>query len=344
MPGSAGRRIVSPMLRRALLASLLLGCTGPPPDLAAHCPSRDEIECAIDVGGVLPLLEQGTTAGAEDGYSRSRCGVGGGVTVEDAAYRWTAPFDGTFRFSTEGSSFDTILSVRQGSCAGREILCNDDVEEGATHSALTLSLRECETVTVVIDGADATAVGAFTLRITASEALCSDGTDDDGDGLVDCEDSDCEGPRCTIDSGDWPPAWATFEVGVLEAVNRVRAEGASCGGEPQPPVPALTRDVLLEHSARLHSLDMAEQRYLAHESLDGRTLADRVADAGYEGSPIGENIAQGQGSVDEVMDGWMNSPGHCTNIMSPSYRAVGVGYAELEGGDGPRWTQNFGGR
>ena len=73
------------MLRRALLASLLLGCTGPPPDLAAHCPARDEIDCAIDVGGVLPLVEQGTTQGAEDGYSGSRCGVGGGVTVEDAA-------------------------------------------------------------------------------------------------------------------------------------------------------------------------------------------------------------------------------------------------------------------
>lgn len=323
--------------------ALLLACTSSPPDLAAHCPARDEIECAVDVGGVLPLMVEGTTDDGEGGYAGSRCGLGGGVAVADAAFRWTAPFAGHFRFSTEGSSFDTILSVRRGSCAGREIVCNDDVEDGASHSALTMPLGECETVTVVVDGADATATGAFTLRITASEADCSDGRDDDQDGLIDCEDPDCAGPRCSIDAGDWPPAWAAFEAGVLEAVNRVRAEGAVCDGVLQAPAPLLSRDVLLEHSARLHSLDMAEQRYLSHESLDGRTLGDRVAAVGYTGSPIGENIAQGQGSVDEVMNGWMSSPGHCLNIMNPSYRVLGVGYAEVEGGDGPRWTQNFGG-
>lgn len=331
------------MVRRLPIACLLLACTSPPPDPAAHCPARDEVECALDVGGALPATLEGTTIGAEDGYSGSRCGLGGGVAVEDAAFRWTAPFAGHFRFSTEGSSIDTILSVRQGSCAGREITCNDDVEEGATHSALTLELSDCETVTLVVDGADATAVGDFALRITASEGLCSDGADDDRDGLIDCEDDDCAGPRCTIDSGDWPPAWATLEAGVLEAVNRVRSEGATCDGVPQAPVPPLARDVLLEHAARLHSLDMAEQRYFSHDSLDGRTAADRVADAGYEGSTVGENIAWGQGSVDEVMNGWMNSPGHCLNIMSPRYRVLGVGYAEVEGGDGPRWTQDFGG-
>jgi uncharacterized protein YkwD len=129
---------------------------------------------------------------------------------------------------------------------------------------------------------------------------------------------------------------------VLEEVNRVRAAGAVCGGEPMPPVPPLERDVLLEHAARLHSLDMAEQGYFSHESLDGRRPADRIAAAGFMGTVVGENIAMGYRTVSEVMAGWLSSPGHCRNIMDPDFQFLGVGYAE--GADGTRWTQNFGGR
>ena len=52
--------------------ALLLACTSSPPDLAAHCPARDEIECAVDVGGVLPLMVEGTTDDGEGGYAGSR--------------------------------------------------------------------------------------------------------------------------------------------------------------------------------------------------------------------------------------------------------------------------------
>lgn len=340
--------MVCAMLARSLviLALFVGACTpSPGPDPAAHCPARDEVDCAIDLGGYLPASASGTTVGAEDYYDGSRCGLGGGLAIEDAAFRWTAPRAGHYRFSTEGSSFDTIVSVRRGSCAGREMACNDDATEGSGWSAVDLDLGECETVTVVIDGYDAEGVGAFALAITASEAVCEDGVDDDVDGLIDCDDPDCAGPRCEIIGGDWPEPWAALERGVLDAVNQVRAEGVSCDGVPQPPAPALERDVFLEQSARLHSLDMAEQRYLSHDSLDGRTVGDRVADAGFTGpGPIGENIAQGYATVEEVMAGWLSSPGHCLNIMNPSYHVMGVGYAEVAGAsDGPRWTQNFGG-
>ncbi len=335
------------MSARSLVASALLACCAcdaPPPDPAAHCPARDEVDCAVDLGGHLPARAEGSTLGGEDGYSGSRCGLGGGVAVEDAAFRWTAPRAGHYRFSTEGSSFDTTLSVRGGSCAGREVACNDDAAEGSTWSAVDLDLDECETVTVVVDGYDAEAVGAYVLAITASEAACSDGADDDADGLVDCADPDCFGPRCDVVNGEWPAAWTALERGVIDAVNRVRAEGTVCDGVPQPAVGPLERNAYLEEAARLHSLDMAEQRYLSHDSLDGRTVGDRVADAGFTGAgPVGENIAQGYETVEDVMAGWLSSPGHCLNIMNPSYHVIGVGYAVVEGGDGPRWTQNFGG-
>lgn len=321
-----------------IVSGLLVACEASDP--AGHCPARDVIDCATDVGGQVPQQLTGTTVDAADGYSGSRCGLGGGAAIQDAAFRFTAPRTARYRFSTEGSAFDTILSARMGSCAGREITCNDDAAEGSTHSVLQLDLEACTTITIVVDGYDGE--GAFALAITSSEASCSDGLDDDEDGLVDCDDSDCAGPRCSIQNDEWPEPWIGLEGGVLEAVNAVRATGAECDGVPQAPAPALERDELLEVSARLHSLDMIEQGYFDHTGLDGRSPFDRMAAAGFMGAgPLGENIAAGQRTVDEVMAGWMSSPGHCLNIMNPSYRVLGVGYAD--GSGETRWTQNFGG-
>lgn len=322
----------------AWLLAALAGCT-PEPDPAAHCAPRDALECATDVGGALPLVLEGSTAGAEDTFQRSRCGIGGGLAIEDAAYRWTAPRAGRYRFDASGSSFRALLSVRRDGCGGSELAC-DASEDGAS---VEVELSECESVVVVIDGSDGAGVGAFRVAVTASEGACDDGQDGDGDGLVDCADSDCAGPRCD-DPGAWPTAWVALEAEVLELVNQRRSEGATCGGVTFAPAPPLEHDVLLERAARAHSMDMAEQRYFDHQSLDGRMLDDRLGEVGYDGSgPIGENIAWGQATAAQVMDGWMNSPGHCMNIMEPGYRRLGVGYASVDGGDGPRWTQNFGG-
>ena len=317
----------------------LAACAGDGPDPAAHCPAREPIECATDLGGRTDTTVTGTTVGADDGGDVSGCGIGGGEAVEDARFRWTAPRAGRYRFTTEGSSFDTILSARRGSCTGREIVCSDDAD-GASHSTITLELAECDTLTLVVDGHDADGVGAFALSISGTlEAACDDALDDDGDGLVDCDDPDCASPRCDALARDWPDAWAALEAGVLEAVNAQRAAGAVCDGETMPAVPPLERDALLELAARLHSFDMIEQSYFAHEGLDGSTPPDRVARVGSEATGVGENIASGQTSVEQVMAGWMSSAGHCRNIMDARYRALGVGYAD--GAAGTRWTQNF---
>jgi uncharacterized protein YkwD len=160
--------------------------------------------------------------------------------------------------------------------------------------------------------------------------------------LVGCGNEPSSGcPEGDIECGSWPEEWAAFEEDVLDAVNAVRASGATCDGVPQPPVPPLERNVHLTQAARLHSLDMVEQDYLEHTSRDGRMMADRMAEAGFTGGfPIGENIAADYFTASDVMAGWMSSPGHCLNIMEPSYRVLGVGYAEARGET--RWTQNFG--
>ena len=300
------------------------------------------VTCAIDVGGYLPNRMAGDTLTGSDGYDRSSCGIGGGAGVEDAAFLFTAPHAGTYRFTTEGSDIDTILGVRDGTCAARELFCNDDAIEGEKWSALTMTLDECETVTLVVDGADGAAVGPFVLEVGASEASCFDGVDDDADGMTDCEDPDCRGPRCDIISGEWPDDWSALERGLYAAVNEQRERGGACDGEAMPPVRPLARDVLLEEAARRHTLDMAERGFFAHDTPEGLSPGDRTAAVGYESGFVGENIARGSLTVAGVMEQWMNSPGHCRNIMNPSWTEIGVGFASPEGD--PHWTQNFGRR
>jgi uncharacterized protein YkwD len=143
-----------------------------------------------------------------------------------------------------------------------------------------------------------------------------------------------------------PPDTATvFEDTVLALVNQRRAVGATCGGTAYASAPALYMHPRLRVAARGHSQDMAAQNYVSHTSLDGRTFDQRIRDAGYTGAfPLGENIAGGPSTPDAVVSGWMASPGHCANIMSPGYRALGVGYAHNPASTYRHyWTQSFGG-
>ena len=85
-------------------------------------------------------------------------------------------------------------------------------------------------------------------------------------------------------------------------------------------------------TACLHSLDMGTQDYFEHTGLDGREPHDRMIDAGFTGDlPTGENISGGYETSYDSMVGLMNSPGHCRNIMDPSYQVVGIGYAYVGG-------------
>jgi uncharacterized protein YkwD len=89
---------------------------------------------------------------------------------------------------------------------------------------------------------------------------------------------------------------------------------------------------------------MLSRSYFAHKSPEGRSVRDRAENAGYTWRAIGENIAEGQSSVDEVMDTWMNSPGHRRNILDPAFKELGVGIAlgKSRGNYRILWAQAFG--
>jgi hypothetical protein len=148
---------------------------------------------------------------------------------------------------------------------------------------------------------------------------------------------------------DWDPEWIAWEEEVLLLVNEARATGYNCDTEGEfGSAGALTMNGLLTCSARLHSLDMYERGYFAHESPDGTDPGTRIDATGYLWSTYGENIAQGYTSPQQVVEGWLDSDGHCSNIMNENFTELGVGYypGDTEsggfGGDRHYWTQNFG--
>ena len=113
----------------------------------------------------------------------------------------------------------------------------------------------------------------------------------------------------------------------LQLVNNVRARGTRCGNELFGPAPPVTLSSTLGSVAFGHADDMATNNYFEHEDLHGKSPSDRVRATGYQEKLVGENIAYGPKSVDEVVQGWLDSPGHCENIMDPRFVEMGLGYA-----------------
>jgi uncharacterized protein YkwD len=79
-----------------------------------------------------------------------------------------------------------------------------------------------------------------------------------------------------------------------------------------------------------HAADMARNNYFEHEDLGGHSPADRVRAMGYQEKLVGENIAYGPESAEEVVQGWLDSPGHCENIMDPRLAEMGIAVAPGE--------------
>ena len=145
----------------------------------------------------------------------------------------------------------------------------------------------------------------------------------------------------------------TFEQQVLELVNQERGS-----------LPPLKGVNLLDNSSETHSSNMATRNFFMHCDPDFNTnVGDRMTAAGYTWNAAAENIGAGYTDAADVMNGWMGSAGHAANILSPSYREIGVGYVSQAGdtnnvrqsltglcpftssNNGPwtrYWTQNFG--
>ncbi|WP_165795232.1 CAP domain-containing protein [Deinococcus koreensis] len=135
----------------------------------------------------------------------------------------------------------------------------------------------------------------------------------------------------------------TFAQRVLALTNAARAQARTCGTASYAATTPLAYNAALEKAAQAHAADMAAKNYFSHTSQDGRSFSQRITAAGYSWTRIAENIAAGQTTPDSVVAGWLQSPGHCANIMNPALRELGVGYAQ-GGSYGHYWVQDFGTR
>jgi len=119
-----------------------------------------------------------------------------------------------------------------------------------------------------------------------------------------------------------------------EVIRLVNAERAKNG------LPALKTNWEVSRVARYKSQDMINKNYFAHQSPTYGSPFDMMESFGIKFSAAGENIAKGQKTPAEVMNAWMNSPGHKSNILSRSYTEIGVGLAKNKNGV-CYWTQMF---
>ncbi len=120
---------------------------------------------------------------------------------------------------------------------------------------------------------------------------------------------------------------------ILRLVNLERARAG---------LPLLTHNQTLEDQAAQYACELIFYDFFAHRNPDtGTELPDRAAEFGYDYAAIGENLAAGQSTPAEAMAGWMGSPGHRDNILSPNFMELGV--SVRTGGEfRTYWVQEFG--
>ncbi len=143
-------------------------------------------------------------------------------------------------------------------------------------------------------------------------------------------------------AADMPQNIAALRERALAQVNDARRSAG---------LDALTLGDQTVEAAQAHADDMFSRRYYAHESPEGDTVQDRIIDAG--GSRwqlVAENIARcadcdppaTEATVDDLHDGWMNSPPHRRNILTPGLTTFGFGMA-LDADQGIYAVQTFAG-
>jgi len=134
-----------------------------------------------------------------------------------------------------------------------------------------------------------------------------------------------------------------LEARVISLVNDARRRARRCGDRLMAAAPPVRANARLRATAAAHAGDMAGLSYFSHTGSDGSQVADRARRSGYAWRMVGENIAAGQLKAETAMQGWLNSPPHCANLMQPSYTEMGLAFAvNPQSESGVYWVQVFG--
>lgn len=123
----------------------------------------------------------------------------------------------------------------------------------------------------------------------------------------------------------------TAKEKLIEAHNRLRKEEK---------LRTLSPSKKLQAAAEVHAKDMAQHSKMSHEGTDGSSTSDRIKAQKYDYRRIAENVAFGKYTIDQVMEGWMDSEAHRKNILGGFSQ---IGAAVVLDKDGvPYWCVAFG--
>lgn len=130
----------------------------------------------------------------------------------------------------------------------------------------------------------------------------------------------CPPAQSAAAAGRAPAIASSVVANVIDLTNTERAHHRRA---------ALRANLRLIRAAQLQADQMARASQMAHVLPHARypSLEDRIAAADYRWYTIGENVAFGQPSAAKVLDSWMHSPGHRTNILNSNFTEMGAGYA-----------------
>lgn len=133
---------------------------------------------------------------------------------------------------------------------------------------------------------------------------------------------------------------------ILAEINSIRATARMCGDTFHAATTPLSWNDALTKAALNHADYMVTTGELSHtQTTEGmEDVGKRITASGYTWSRAGENVAGGNVAYADVVQGWLNSPGHCANIMHPHYEDFGS--ACMTGSSNPNmptmWAQAFG--
>lgn len=235
------------------------------------------------------------------------------------------------RFTISGGNGDADLYVKAGEkpttsnydcrpyLVGNNESCNAFTEANLPYYLMLRAYQEYSGVTLTASYS------------TGGDAGDNGGGDDNG------SDSGNDGGTangCTL---------TATQQALLDAHNEARAVSRSCGGTNYPAAPALSWNCQLATAATKHSQDMASNNFMSHTGSNGSQPGDRISAEGYQYSTWAENVAAGYTTIDQVMNGWLQSSGHCSNIMSTSVTEMGADLVTNSSSDYTYyWTGVFG--
>ena len=157
-----------------------------------------------------------------------------------------------------------------------------------------------------------------------------------GFGLLDSQTVSAQENVLATEVEQKEPAAIMTEI-IFDLVNEERGKYGLSQLEP---------DAVLEETAMEKSDEMGRLNYFSHVSPNGTLTLDWLKRDGHQYRAWGENIAKftdfggPELTAEAIMRGWMNSPGHRANILSPNFTLLGIGITEAN--DRIYATQVFG--